>query len=124
MNTESNKKLSDIDDLLAACRDLIKFHIEDINKFFNEGVQTMNIEVINGVEYLKREGKYYKLTIVDTRDVMKSKSFEDKRLYEAEIRRMICYDFYTRRLSKKILSIKYSKSITRINQIIKKEGLQ
>ena len=80
----------------------------------------MNIERINGVDYVKINDKYYKLTIVDTRDVIKSKNFEQKTTRYKEIRRMIRFDFNAG-MTKKDIGIKYKKSINRINQILNKE---
>ena len=79
----------------------------------------MDIETINGVEYLKLNEKYYKLTLCDIRDVNKSRAFHNRNEKQAEIRRMICFD-YSKGMSKKDMSIKYNKSTTRINQILKK----
>ena len=79
----------------------------------------MNIETINGVEYLKQNGKYYKLTICDVRQINKARVFEVKQRHDAETRRMINYE-YNMGMSKKELAAKYCKSVNRINQILKK----
>lgn len=82
----------------------------------------MIIETINGVEYLKMNGNYYKLCICDMRQIKKSIAFEKRNNKNELIRKMIAHD-YESGICKNELTIKYKKSGTRINQILKKEGV-